>query len=457
MYHGAQNQRPSVRNTLFLDIPGFTSNLHVRFPDCRLPVCGRCKKNYKTRDMCRTQGEHTDLPWSTVFICITLDHTCTDANNNLKKGTFTTRNMEWMPYCFKNEVNAKTLICAACKTKNYTRKQCRVKSRHRFLPWSTVYVMLSCDNREDPSRYGPSGASSDTRKDGNNPGRSSPLAKSSVKRESSDDDEVEHRATKRRATSDDNDKPIKSLSSENDVHPCEKIDPQWKKDLEKSDDITKVDRSRTFLLEVAVDTCIIKWLDYDRSKAIRGHNYLQDPSGAMHQLSHHRGPASQQAQMYANPPRYFPHPTDGASNSQIFSMDNQQRPFPSQLYMHHAAYPNWQGSSAITGGDHNSSNSASRASAAEDQADHYQQHPYWNAAENYEQQMQSQQAQVNARSWPAGYPQAAALDPSQIAQHAMLAAQEGRTPGGYSSNPYSEQESENGQYNASQHQFHHQY
>lgn len=243
MYHGPHRLRPSVRNTLYLDIPGFTSNLHVRFPDCRLPVCGRCKKNYKTRDMCRTQGEHTDLPWSPVFICITLDHTCTDADNKLKKGPFTTRNMEWMPYCFKNEVSAETLICAACKTKNYTRKQCRVKSRHRFLPWSTVYVMLSCDNHEEPSQYGPDG------KNGDNNG--TPRGK---RPSESDSDEP---AAKRRATGD-SDKPDAEQESHEDESTSDVKESSKLKTDPRSDDITKVDRSRTFLLEVAVDTCIIK-------------------------------------------------------------------------------------------------------------------------------------------------------------------------------------------------------
>lgn len=63
MYYGTQQQKQGNRNTLILDIPGLGPGIKFRFPDCRLPVCGRCKKNYKTRDMCRNQGEHTDVPW----------------------------------------------------------------------------------------------------------------------------------------------------------------------------------------------------------------------------------------------------------------------------------------------------------------------------------------------------------------------------------------------------------
>lgn len=434
MYHATQGIRPSVRNTLYLDIPGFTSNLHVRFPDCRLPVCGRCKKNYKTRDMCRTQGEHTDLPWSTVFICITLDHTCTDANNKLKKGPFTTRNMEWMPYCFKNEVSAETLICAACKTKNYTRKQCRVKSRHKFLPWSTVYVMLSHDNREDSSRHG----------DGKDDNDSVSQSESASRKRSIDGSSSEHRS-KRRATGDKGEEEVKLESSDRDPSSDAEDGPQSKKDS-KGDDITKVDRSRTFLLEVAVDTCIIKWLDYDRSKAIPGHPFLNDPSGTIHALTAHRGLMSH-PQMYSNPAGYFHPGVDTTSASQLFSMDNIPRPFPSPLYMHHSAYPSWAGSNALS----LSQKSSSGRDSGGDEQSEYRPHPYW-SRENYENQLQSQ---ANIRGWPTGYQ--VPYDSSQLAQQNMAVAQV-RSSGMYP-NPYSDQEAENGQYNAAshQHQFHHQY
>lgn len=404
MYHTSQTPKSSTRNTLNLDVPGLTSNLSIRFPDCRLPVCGRCKKNYKTRDMCRTQGEHTELPWSTVFICITLDHTCTDANNNLRNGPFVARSMDWMPYCFKSEVGPKTLICAACKTKNYTRKQCRMKSRHRFLPWSTVYVTLSCG--ED-------------------------LVRSEGKR-GIDDNLSEYRG-KRRAVGDD--KPLKSVSSANDLTSNADDEEEEKNDRDIGDDITKVDKSRTFLLEVSVDTCNIKWLDYDKSKALPGQNYLQDTTAARY-----RSLVAHQAQMYGNPPRAYGYPLDTTSNSQMFPTDTQQRPYPSQLYMHNSGYPNWHaGVSGVPMLAHN--NPVGRAIAIEEQTE-YQQHPYWNS-EQHEQQLQT-----IPRAWPAGYQ--VPYDSNLMQQNMTISQVQGQ--GAYPPNAYSEHDPENAHYNAAQQQ-----
>lgn len=437
MYHELQNPKPSSCYTLNLDIPGLTTNLSVRFPDGRLPVCGRCKKNYKTRDMCRgSQGEHTALPWSTVFICVTLDHTCTDANNNLRKGSFLARNMDWMPYCYKNEVTAKTLICSACKTKNYTRKQCRVKSRHRFLPWSTVYVTLSCDTNNTTDRD------------------PEDLIRSGAKRSNAnDDDESDHRPGKRRAVGDENDKPVKLESSDGDRDGTSNKDVENETDDvgDMGDDISKVDKSRTFLLGISVDTCNIKWLDYDRSKALPGQNFLQDAS-----MVHHRGLAAHQAQMYVNPPgRQYPYSAMDAANSQMFAMDAQQRSFQSQLYMHHAAgYPNWQGVGGgfpVSMASHNN-NSVGRVIAKEqDQVGGgggYQHHSYWDA----ERHLAEQHAQANAHAGGAvGYQ--ASFDPDHLVQQHMAASQARVISDSYQShNQYSDHDPENAHYNASQQQ-----
>ena len=42
-----------IGNTLQFSLPGFPQPLRVKFPDYRLPVCEKCKKNYKTREMVR--------------------------------------------------------------------------------------------------------------------------------------------------------------------------------------------------------------------------------------------------------------------------------------------------------------------------------------------------------------------------------------------------------------------
>lgn len=239
MYVGRVQQRTSTRNTINLKIPGFAPTLQVSFPEGRLPVCEKCKKNYKTRDMCRTQAEHTDLPWTSVYICVTLDDSCIDSNNKLKKGTYTTRTVDSQSYCYKSDVNSDTLICASCKTKNYTRKQCRIKSRHRALPWSTVQVVLSCEASEEEMPI--------TNVENNsNPG----------KRSISDEGD-EKRPSKRRDVG--NTTSPESTDDSSHEKPSNKNnEPVDDTTLELGDDIEKVEESRTFLVEVNKDICIIK-------------------------------------------------------------------------------------------------------------------------------------------------------------------------------------------------------
>ena len=43
------------------------------FPERRLPVCDKCKKNFKSRDLCRKRDGHKALPWQTTYVVVTLD------------------------------------------------------------------------------------------------------------------------------------------------------------------------------------------------------------------------------------------------------------------------------------------------------------------------------------------------------------------------------------------------
>lgn len=132
-------------NVLSFTLPGFEQTLHVKFPDSRLPVCAHCKKNFKTRDICRVRQKHTEAPWSTAYICLTLDDTCTDKDGNLMDKPMVCRMTQWQPYCVPVQFakNEKTPVCAACKKTNRTRTFCRERHKHRLLPWSTVYVLMS--------------------------------------------------------------------------------------------------------------------------------------------------------------------------------------------------------------------------------------------------------------------------------------------------------------------------
>ena len=139
-------------------IPGLQNTIDIPFPDNKLPVCKRCKKIYKTRELCRVRDGHQDVPWNTTYICITLDDSCFTRNSKGDLRLVEEDSMQFvarslpgppMPYCAKKVHigGAKAPICMACKDKNYTRHHCREKQKHRQLPWGTVYVLLSATPR----------------------------------------------------------------------------------------------------------------------------------------------------------------------------------------------------------------------------------------------------------------------------------------------------------------------
>ena len=130
-------------DTIALTIPGLPSTIDIPFVDGKLAVCGVCKNNSKTREFCRERLCHTDRPWSTVFICITLDTSCFNENNlnldlDFKAETDNLRS----DLAFISDVNPDIPICLSCKQKNYTRPYCREKLKHRTLPYVTNYVTL---------------------------------------------------------------------------------------------------------------------------------------------------------------------------------------------------------------------------------------------------------------------------------------------------------------------------
>ena len=84
-------QAMSRGNVLTFTPRGFNQVLNVKFPDSRLAVCEKCKKNYKTRESCRVRSGHTSAPWTTAYICITLDSSCTDSQGNFLDKQLTVR------------------------------------------------------------------------------------------------------------------------------------------------------------------------------------------------------------------------------------------------------------------------------------------------------------------------------------------------------------------------------
>jgi len=146
--------KPRKGNLLRYIIPGLQKEIEIPFPDRKLPVCTRCKKIYKTRELCRVRDGHTEVAWNTTHLSVSLDDSCFAQNtrgdlclvdeNSVK---FVARTLKGpvMPYRTKKSdtLLANTPICMACKQKNYTRNHCREKQKHRQLPWGTAYVVLS--------------------------------------------------------------------------------------------------------------------------------------------------------------------------------------------------------------------------------------------------------------------------------------------------------------------------
>jgi hypothetical protein len=149
MTHGPPKRTSILRFTP----PGLSYPIDIPFPGRVLPVCARCKKNYKTREHCRSKEGHNGLPWTDTYICITLDNTCFAADGSILNGTFHAQGVQSNPYVYPDHVNLdpKTPSCAQCKDKNYTRTYCRMSKKHKTLPWSTVYVTLTLARNVDGS------------------------------------------------------------------------------------------------------------------------------------------------------------------------------------------------------------------------------------------------------------------------------------------------------------------
>jgi len=147
MYAGYLSGGAKRGTALRFTPPGFKHAVDIPFPGRVLPVCARCKKNYKTREHCRTKEQHHTLPWTDTYICMTLDGSCfnPDATLRLEDGPFVAHGVQSQPYIYPDEMklDPKTPSCAQCKDKNYTRTYCRTSKKHKTLPWSTVYVMLT--------------------------------------------------------------------------------------------------------------------------------------------------------------------------------------------------------------------------------------------------------------------------------------------------------------------------
>lgn len=156
--------RSAKGNVLTVSIPGLKRPIDIEFPDGKLPVCQRCKKIYKTRELCRIRDRHNDIPWNTTYLCVSFDDSCLALNRmgelclvdeERSQRRFTAQLLDEPPLPLRHkmihEEDKISPICAHCKNKNYTKHHCRTKQEHTQLPWVTMYVMLSAIHHYDPT------------------------------------------------------------------------------------------------------------------------------------------------------------------------------------------------------------------------------------------------------------------------------------------------------------------
>mmetsp|Transcript_1082 Transcript_1082/g.1293 ORF Transcript_1082/g.1293 Transcript_1082/m.1293 type:complete len:369 (-) Transcript_1082:157-1263(-) len=140
------------KNSLVFTPSGLDREITIQFPkkSRSLLVCKKCKKNYKSREICRSNSGHTALPWNVVFLCVAIDPSClisnvtTDKKEYITDGELSGRVIENQDFEMKkNSFTSSLPVCKSCKQKNYTRSYCRTQKKHLYLPWNTDYVVLS--------------------------------------------------------------------------------------------------------------------------------------------------------------------------------------------------------------------------------------------------------------------------------------------------------------------------
>jgi hypothetical protein len=375
-------QATSHGNILTFTPPGFSQMLSVKFPDSRLAVCEKCKKNFKTRDMCRVRNTHTSSPWTTAYICITIDDTCLDENGKYIDKPMTVRMVQWQPFCVKKPFDPKTPVCAACKRTNRTRSFCRERHKHRQLPWCTVYVLLSALDQTDPSTVVAGASKKVDGEHGDEEGNESAFALAQKPAA-----EVDEAGTKPKA--DVTNGGSQTIAS--DVN-------------DEGDDINDIAESRTFLAKVSCRSTSINWLelneqDVGEAAAFPPPMVTGDSQGYP---GGQPGGDPNQAQYYSHAMGYTAQQHQNALKSQqqyFFQMQQRQQQQYAQAhwqhqYGHQMATPGQgemtqQQGPNVTAGEAAAAASSRRNQTTPDEAQQQQQQQQW--AMYYQQQQQQQQ------------------------------------------------------------------
>jgi len=222
-------------------IPGLENFINIPFAARKLPVCATCKQDYKSRERCRLEHGHTDIPWNTIYLCVTLDDSCFTRDLQGRLCLVNEGSMRFVAQSIpepslryrakEGHIDGKYPFCMACKEKDYTRYHCRGMQHHRQLPWETSYISLSATPLiPGDRRYFPE-------EDDNNLDVGS-------KRPASDTVNGVYELSSKKV------KANKCIATSSSV--------------ETSDDIHKIEYSRTFLLKIKNDgSCVLRWLEID--------------------------------------------------------------------------------------------------------------------------------------------------------------------------------------------------
>jgi hypothetical protein len=257
--------------------------------------------------MCRVRNTHTSAPWTTAYICITIDDSCLDENGKYVDKPMTVRMVQWQPFCVKKAFDPKTPVCAACKRTNRTRSFCRERHKHRQLPWCTVYVLLSALDQTDPSTV-VAGASK------------------KVDGEHGDEDSKEPASAKPAAEADTEagSKPKAEVTNGGSETIASDVN-------DEGDDINDIAESRTFLAKVSCRSTSINWLELseqDVGEAAAFPPPMVAASSQGYSGTAHQGDDPNQAQYYSHNMGYTAQQHQNALKSQqqyFFQMQQRQQ------------------------------------------------------------------------------------------------------------------------------------
>lgn len=146
-----ENKKPVGKQVCTVHPQGMPRAFDVPFAERRLPVCDRCKKNFKSRELCRRRDGHKALPWQVTYVVVTLtDEVLEKAQDGALTYTDVgvVAELQDTPLMCLGPADGSMEsepICKVCREKNYTRDYCRKTCKHTTPPWSTTYVKLVVD------------------------------------------------------------------------------------------------------------------------------------------------------------------------------------------------------------------------------------------------------------------------------------------------------------------------